>query len=210
MLAALAAFGLAFGLLWPSNEQSRDPEPGAPAGVVSGAREPLPALEGPTLEPPPPTIALRDLRGAPAFVNVWASWCPSCREEAPMIARLSREFAGRVQFLGIDVEDVRDDARAFIRRYGLRFPHLFDPQAEIARELGVFGVPTAFLVDRDARIVTILIGRQPEEESVAASRGWRAAKAISPGRNEPSSRSRSARSGVLLRLRGYLSARCSA
>lgn len=146
------------------SDRPRERAADATAGVVSGGGRPLPALEGPALDPPPPTIALRDLRGAPAFVNVWGSWCPSCREEAPTIAKLARAFADRVQFLGIDVEDSREDARAFVRRYGVRFPQLFDPRADIARKLGAFGIPTAFLVDREARVTTILIGKQPEEE----------------------------------------------
>lgn len=79
-----------------------------------------------------------------------------------MIARLARDHAGRVEFVGVDTNDGREDARAFIRRYGLSFPHVFDPKATLATELGVYGIPTMFLVDRQGRVAATLVGKQPE------------------------------------------------
>jgi cytochrome c biogenesis protein CcmG/thiol:disulfide interchange protein DsbE len=130
--------------------------------VPVAKRKALPDLAGPTLTPPPATLELRALSGAPAFIDVWASWCVPCREEAPMLARLWRRYRGQVRFLGIDVEDTRGDARAFVRRYGLGYPSIFDRRAALAGKLGFFGLPTAFLVDREGHIAATLVGIQKE------------------------------------------------
>lgn len=154
---------LAAGLLRPS-PQPRSASAGGPDALLEAPveRESLPDLAGETLVPPPPEIALRSLRGKPAFLNVWASWCPSCREEAPTMARLAREHGADVRFVGIDVQDRREDGRAFVRRYDLEFRQIFDPKAEIAGKLGVFGIPTVFFVDERGRIAAVLTGKQPE------------------------------------------------
>jgi cytochrome c biogenesis protein CcmG/thiol:disulfide interchange protein DsbE len=94
-------------------------------------------------------------------VTVWASWCLPCREDAPLLARLARTYEGTIDFRGINVEDRRGDARAFVRRYRLDFPHLFDPRARTAEALGFFGLPTLYLVDGRRRIAARLVGKQP-------------------------------------------------
>ena len=81
-----------------------------------------------------------------------------------MLARLSREHEGRVQFVGIDTQDGRRAGRAFVRRHRLDFPHLFDPRTTLATRLGVYGIPTMILVDRDGRIAATLVGRQTEQK----------------------------------------------
>lgn len=154
---------LAAGLLRPST-QPRSTSAGADKPLLKAPleRETLPDAAGETLLPPPPEIAFRSLRGKPAFLNVWASWCPSCREEAPTMARLAHEHGADVRFVGIDVQDSREDGRAFVRRYNLEFPQIFDPKAEIAGKLGVFGIPTVFFVDERGRIAAVLTGKQSE------------------------------------------------
>lgn len=130
--------------------------------VPISRRSVLPKLAGSALDPPPPMIRLGALVGKPAFIDVWASWCLPCRAEAPMLARLWRRYGGRVQFVGIDVEDNRGDARAFIRRYGVGYPNIFDTKASLAGKLGFFGLPTAYLVDERGRIAAKLVGKQKE------------------------------------------------
>ncbi len=159
--AGLAAF-LAL-LLRPSGEaaqsQVRD---GHVTLAAAHKRKELPDLIGATVTPPPSHLALRSLRGKPAFIDVWASWCAPCRDEAPVLARLWRRYRGRVQFLGIDVEDHRSDARAWVRRFRLGYPSIFDRAATMAGRLGFYGLPTAFLVDGQGRIAAHLIGKQRE------------------------------------------------
>jgi cytochrome c biogenesis protein CcmG/thiol:disulfide interchange protein DsbE len=102
-------------------------------------------------------------RGKPVFLDVWASWCVPCREEAPMLARLFRAYGRRIQFVGLDMNDGRSDARAFIRRSGLSYPHVFDAKATLATRLKVLGLPTAFLVDARGRVAAVAAGKQKEE-----------------------------------------------
>jgi cytochrome c biogenesis protein CcmG/thiol:disulfide interchange protein DsbE len=164
-VAALVAFGgifLAF-LLRSSPDAAGPRIHGNRVTLVSPPRrKPLPDLSGPALDPPPSSLGLEALAGKPAFVDVWASWCVPCRAEAPVLARLWRRYRDRVQFLGIDIEDTRGDARAFVRRYGLGYANIFDRTASMAGKLGFVGLPTAFLIDARGRIAGKLVGQQHE------------------------------------------------
>lgn len=158
-LAALAV--LAVALLRPSaSAPKRAPATSAVELIDAATRKPLPSVRAETLIPPPAVFELASLRGQPLFVDVWASWCVPCKEEAPMLARLAREHANDVRFIGIDTQDTRREGRAFVRHYGLDFPHLFDPRSTLAIKLGVSGIPTMFLVDRKGRIAATLVGKQ--------------------------------------------------
>jgi thiol-disulfide isomerase/thioredoxin len=95
---------------------------------------------------------LAELRGIPVVVNVWGSWCPPCMEEAPDLAEVSKEFEGRAQFVGIDILDEREAARDFIRTYGWRYPHVFDPRGEIRDGLGYIGQPITVVYDKDGSV----------------------------------------------------------
>lgn len=88
---------------------------------------------------------LIELRGTPVVVNVWGSWCPPCREEAPVLAEVAREHEGRVQFLGIDILDDRPSAREFILEYDWPYPSVFDPQGAIRDGLGYVGQPVTLI-----------------------------------------------------------------
>jgi len=77
-----------------------------------------------------------------------------------MLAMLDRRYGEQVRFLGVDVQDTRSAARAFERHYRIRYPSIFDRGASLATELGTFGLPTTYLVDRRGRIAAVLIGRQ--------------------------------------------------
>lgn len=87
----------------------------------------------------------------PVVVNVWGSWCPPCRAEAPELAVVSREFDGQVQFLGVDILDRRQEARRFIMEFDWQYPSVFDPDAEIRDWLGYFGQPVTIILDRQGR-----------------------------------------------------------
>ena len=163
-VAGVALAGTFLALLLRSSGDAAQPQlhDGRVTLVAAVKRKLLPDVAGPMLTPPPSSLRLRALLGKPAFIGVWASWCVPCREEAPTLARLWREHRSEVQFLGIDVEDTRGDARAFVRRYGLGYPNIFDRKAALATKLGFFGLPTAYLVDRRGRIAAKLVGKQSE------------------------------------------------
>lgn len=79
---------------------------------------------------------LAELRGHPVVVNQWASWCGPCRFEFPFFQRLAGKYAGRVAFLGVNSQDARGDAEAFLREFPVPFPHYYDKDASVARVFG--------------------------------------------------------------------------
>jgi len=104
-------------------------------------------------------------RGSVLVVNFWASWCAPCRAEQPDLTRVAGGYAARgVAFLGVNVSDDRDSARAYMRELGVPYPSLFDPKAETAPRLGVVGLPTTFVLDRDG-----VVGYQRTGRTTAAS-----------------------------------------
>ena len=79
---------------------------------------------------------LAGLRGVPVVVNQWASWCGPCRYEFPFFAHLAKRYDGRVAFLGVNSQDVRGDAAAFLKKLPVPYPHYYDKDALIARTFG--------------------------------------------------------------------------
>jgi cytochrome c biogenesis protein CcmG/thiol:disulfide interchange protein DsbE len=96
-------------------------------------------------------------KGKVSVVNVWASWCVPCHDEAPLLTELARDK--RLQLVGIDYKDAPDNARRFLGRYGNPFGMVgVDGNGRAAIEWGVYGVPETFVVGRDGTIVYKLVG----------------------------------------------------
>jgi cytochrome c biogenesis protein CcmG, thiol:disulfide interchange protein DsbE len=118
----------------------------------------LPALDG--LErggKPVPGIASADFSGAVTVVNVWASWCVPCHDEAPVLMKLAED--SRIRLVGINQKDQPDNARRFLGRYGNPFSAVgTDNNGRASIEWGVYGVPETFLVGRDGTIAFKLVG----------------------------------------------------
>jgi len=105
----------------------------------------FPAFTLPTLEDPDTEVDESLLRGQVSLVNVWASWCPTCKEEMPQLLALSERG---IQMVGINYKDTRDLGRQFLEEFGKPFEvNIFDPAGDLGFELGVYGVPETFLVD---------------------------------------------------------------
>lgn len=111
--------------------------------------KPLPAFELPSLEDPARRLGSADIEG-PALINVWATWCPTCRAEHEMLNRLA---AQGVAVYGINYKDNGDAARKWLAELGnpYRF-NVEDPQGSLGINLGVYGAPETFLIDRDGII----------------------------------------------------------
>jgi thiol-disulfide isomerase/thioredoxin len=107
-----------------------------------------------------PRATLESLRGKPALINFWASWCGPCNKEAPQLARLSRSLHGRATLVGVDWNDSLAGARGFIRKYGWSFPNLRDPDGTVGYRYRLDGLPNSFVLDRDGRIARIFRGPQ--------------------------------------------------
>jgi cytochrome c biogenesis protein CcmG/thiol:disulfide interchange protein DsbE len=105
------------------------------------------------------TISLEDLRGKPVVINFWASWCPPCRIEAPLIERTWRVYKNRgLIFLGVNIQDRKQDALNYIREFDITYPNGPDPTGEISIDYGVSGLPVTFFVARDGEIVRRWVG----------------------------------------------------
>jgi thiol-disulfide isomerase/thioredoxin len=107
-----------------------------------------------------PRVTVASLRGRPAIVNFWASWCGPCRKEARELARLSHELRGRATLVGVNWNDAASGARGFIRRYGWTFPNLRDGDGTVGGSYRLSGLPNSFVLDRSGRIAAILRGPQ--------------------------------------------------
>ena len=104
------------------------------------------------------TISSGELRGQPLVINVWASWCPPCREEAPMLSRVSAELADSgVTFLGVVQDDTEAAARAFAAEARLDFKHAID-DGSFDRAYRVQALPTTYVLDANGGIVATQLG----------------------------------------------------
>jgi cytochrome c biogenesis protein CcmG, thiol:disulfide interchange protein DsbE len=101
---------------------------------------------------------IADYRGRWVLVNLWASWCPPCREEAPALERFHRRQRDRLTVLGINVQDNSDDALAFLESYSATYPQLRSVGNERSEAFGSTGVPENFLVDPRGRLALIRRG----------------------------------------------------
>jgi len=104
-------------------------------------------------------LSLAELRGVPVVLNLWASWCTPCRDEAPRLERGWRTLGPRgVLFLGLDIQDVRGDGQGFIRKYGMTYPSVREPGRDVANSYGATGIPETYFIDADGRVVAHVIG----------------------------------------------------
>jgi cytochrome c biogenesis protein CcmG/thiol:disulfide interchange protein DsbE len=106
---------------------------------------------------PVPGIDAASFKGAVTVVNVWASWCVPCHDEAPLLLQLAQDT--RLRLIGINYKDDAGNARRFLGRYGNPFAAAgADASGRAAIEWGVYGVPETFVVGRDAHIAYKLVG----------------------------------------------------
>jgi DsbE subfamily thiol:disulfide oxidoreductase len=131
---------------------------------VSADDRALPALTGETLEGAAfDAAAYAD--GSVLVINVWADWCAPCRREQPMLVELADRYEDDgVRFLGINYQDDRDAARAWVEEFDVPYPSLFDPVGRTASDLGYPGLPDTYVVDRDGTIRWVVFGETDREE----------------------------------------------
>ena len=104
-------------------------------------------------------LTLSDYAGTPTVLNVWASWCPPCRVELPLLENGWNEYreAG-VQFIGLDIQDTESAALSTVRRFGLTYPNVQDVRGRTAVDYGVTGLPVTFFIDRNGLVVRRAVG----------------------------------------------------
>lgn len=121
-------------------------------------------------------LSNEDLRGTPVVLNLWASWCLPCREEAADLKAVSESAESRgVLFLGLNSLDGRTAARAFVGEHGLSYPNIREYDNQVTRAFGANAFPETFFLDAQGRIVGHVIGaisqRQLQAGITAAKTG---------------------------------------
>ena len=145
---------LALGILLAFGLRIADHKTEIPSPLIG---KPLPPFELPVLGQPDRVLTNEDLIGEPFLLNVWASWCPTCRVEHPFIEELAR--SGAVRVVGFNYKDELDDAQAWLRRFGDPYEiTLQDYSGRYAIDLGVYAAPESFLVDANGTIIFKQIG----------------------------------------------------
>jgi peroxiredoxin len=142
---------------------------GTPRGEVIPPEEraSAPEFSGTLLDGEP--FDSTDLSGDVAVVNFWGSWCPPCRVETPEFQEVYADVRDEgVQFLGINVkESSQQFALAFIERFGIEFPSLYDPRGEVAlafRDYPTTAIPSTIVLDREGRVAAVYTAEVSQED----------------------------------------------
>lgn len=110
-------------------------------------------------------VSLLDLRGRVVVLNFWASWCTPCREEAPALEQIWREYqAAEVSVVGVNIKDARANALAFIDEFEISYPNGPDSYGRISGSYRVYRVPETFVINTDGEIATRFVGPVVEQQ----------------------------------------------
>jgi len=154
-LIAFAGLAVLFAFRLGNTDPSRIPSAliGHPA-----PQTPLPPLQGLLADGAPvPGLDPAMFKGKVSVVNVWASWCVPCHDEAPLLTEIGHDK--RLQVIGINYKDTAENARRFLGRYGNPYGFVgVDGNGRAAIEWGVYGVPETFIIGREGKIVYKLVG----------------------------------------------------
>jgi cytochrome c biogenesis protein CcmG, thiol:disulfide interchange protein DsbE len=108
------------------------------------------------------TVSLGDLRGYPAVLNFWASWCTACGSESKRLARAASANAGKVVFVGLNVHDLGSDARRFLEHHHENYVSL--RAGSLYENYGLIGLPETYYLDRKGRVVGQTIGELTQQK----------------------------------------------
>jgi thiol-disulfide isomerase/thioredoxin len=139
-------------------------EPGG-LGVESPDGDPLPDLELQTFDGAP--FRFSELRGKPAVVNFWASYCAPCVKEMPAIESVHQSLGNQVAVIGVNNQDRDEKADEMAERTGVTYTLVRDPRGDAFFELGLAVMPTTLFVDADGNVVATELGELTESELTA-------------------------------------------
>jgi cytochrome c biogenesis protein CcmG, thiol:disulfide interchange protein DsbE len=149
VLALALVTGLFALLVWKLATQDE----GAAPKLGRGETPPAPGFRLDRLDRPG-KLSLASYRGRPVVLNFWASWCVPCKQEAPLLESVWRRYRDRgLVVLGIDINDLRGDARRFARENKMSYPLVYDGPGRTTTRYGLTGVPETFFVARNGRLV---------------------------------------------------------
>jgi peroxiredoxin len=122
----------------------------------------LPKVEAPNFILPDLSgkpLALSDFRGKVVFVTFWTTWCPSCREDLQTIQKLYNDSdKEKFVILAVNLQEKRNEIKAFAEKHGFTFPILLDGANEVGRKYVVRAIPVTFLVDQEGNVVAKVLG----------------------------------------------------
>jgi cytochrome c biogenesis protein CcmG/thiol:disulfide interchange protein DsbE len=142
---------------------------GGPPAATADTR-PAPAFDLPEVRGGGGRVRLADFRGRPVVLNFFAAWCGPCKREMPAFARLSRELAGRVAFVGVNHQDSRRLARRLLAETGVTYPAGYDPDGTTAVAYRIVGMPTTVFIAPDGRLLASHAGEISAEDLRATIR----------------------------------------
>ena len=130
--------------------------------TAGGGTSSRPAPELPSEVLAGPRTDLASLRGKPALVNFWASWCDPCTDEAPLLQRTQEQLGARGTVLGATYNDVPGDSTDFEREYHVTYPSVRDVGLKLAQDYNTHALPETFVIDRAGNVVAISRGQVSE------------------------------------------------
>jgi thiol-disulfide isomerase/thioredoxin len=107
---------------------------------------PVPRFTWPGVLPGSPGVSPTTFEGQAVVLNFWASWCPPCQAEMPAIQAAHRALGNQVTFVGVDVQDTRSSAVAFLRHVGVTYGNLFDGNGSVSQAFSLNGTPETFFI----------------------------------------------------------------
>lgn len=146
------------------------------AGFVSGTgnvsvfapadRKQAPPLTGTTLDGKPWTLS--DQTGKVVVLNVWGSWCPPCRKEAPDLVAAAKELGPSVQFIGLNTRDLDPaPAKKFVQEFGVDYPSIYDPNGKallrFRGQISPKAIPTTLVIDKTGKVASRVVGEVSKE-----------------------------------------------
>ena len=122
----------------------------------------LPTLEG--------RVELSDYTGKIVYLDFWASWCGPCRKSFPWMSDLQNRYQNDLKVIAINLDEDREQALAFLKKYPAGFTVAFDPEEKVAEAYGVPGMPTSYLIGPAGQIVSSHIGFRNSEKNIVESK----------------------------------------
>lgn len=134
------------------------------SSTTAAGRKPAYDFDLENLDPAQPRVTFTGFRGRPLVINFWASWCVPCRQEMPALEKVHQRVNDRIAFVGIDHQDTRPEALAFVRETMVSYPSAFDPRGDAANGYALYGLPSTVFVGADGRVLDQHLGGYSESD----------------------------------------------